>query len=123
MQPASRLGSRPGRRGKLALVAVLAIGAAIGAVPLYRWRAVEEPRTLCLSNMRRLSVALLLYSQDYNGCMPPPAYRLSDGTWRTWTIQLDPYMPLQGILECPSNPPDSARSPQGYRFPCSYALN
>jgi len=103
----------------------LAVVAAVGlTIPLLNWQFAESRRTACLSNQRRLSLALLVYSQDYEGCLPPPEYRLTDGRWRTWIDLLGAYVTREGLTVCPANPATDARNPFfDYPYPHSYALN
>jgi hypothetical protein len=104
-------------------VGVLIILAIAGGIPALRVQKYWEQRTLCQTNLRRLSTSLLLYAQDYEGALPPPESR-QQGVWRSWVDMADPYKKGQDIEECPANPAVGARhAVLGYPFPCSYALN
>lgn len=85
----------------------------------------QSARTGCLTNERRLSTALFLYAQDYDGRIPPVAYRRSDGKWRTWFSLLSHYTAGQDIAVCPtySGEPHAHDVYNGYEFPATYALN
>jgi hypothetical protein len=114
------------RRGLLA--AVVLIAAVIGLSPLLAWQKMGQQRALSLNNMRRLGNGLLLYAQDWDGCLMPPAKRLPDGAWQTWPEGLRPYVAPQSTFVNPANPValsgKGARHPvYGYPVRTSYALN
>jgi len=104
--------------GILALVAsMMAAGA------LAHWQIVNERRTSCQSNERKLAIALLLYSQDYDSCLPRPEVRTGD-TWINWMDVLGPYTDARALGTCPANPGRGARSAMSLApYPYSYALN
>jgi prepilin-type processing-associated H-X9-DG protein len=111
-----------------AATAVVAIAALLCAgFTLVRIEVRESARTECLSNERRLSTALLLYSQDHDGRLPPPDYPdpgLGSAGWRDWVGILQPYSTTEHIAECPANGAGGAKEARhGYAFPYSYALN
>ncbi len=102
---------------------VLIVMAIAGGIPAVRLQQYWEQRASCQTNLRRLSTALLLYAQDYEGALPPTESRQGD-VWRSWVEMADPYKKGQDIEECPSNPAAGARhATLGYPFSCSYALN
>lgn len=120
LQASPRLWLRS-RKSYMVLLASIIIG--VSAL-LLQWRSVQSAKTSCQTNLRRLSTALLLYSQDHDGALPPIHYQLSDGTWRHWVTILGPYFEPRKITVCPANPADDAREPwRNYPFPHSYALN
>jgi prepilin-type processing-associated H-X9-DG protein len=93
---------------------------------LSRWQQSELRRTRSLNNMRRLATGLLLYAQDWDGRMMPPATRLPDGHWLTWAQILDAYVQPSSTFLNPANPPGSTppRHPKdGYPIKTGYALN
>lgn len=92
-------------------------------VPAFRWQDYWEKRTLCQSNLRRLSNALLLYAQDHDGSLPPTESS-QNGVWRSWVELADAYKKGQELESCPANPAEGARhATLGYPFPYSYAMN
>lgn len=106
------------------LAAGLAVVTAIAAVVLGTVGFREARRTLCLSNQRRLSVALLIYAQDNTGCLPPVRSKLETERTRFWLEAIDAYLPLRGLGACPANPAaDCQDTRTGDRFGGSYALN
>ncbi len=67
-------------------------------------KAKEKARRIkCLSNMRQLSMGLMMYSGDYEDELPP---RNGDN----WTVKLYPYYQDVSILKCPSDENGSRRS-------------
>lgn len=93
------------------------------ATPLLAWRTYETDRVECLSNLRRISEALLLYAQDHNGCLMPPDYPTAHG-YRTWVDISRTYLGQRGLNTCPANPaPHCIQAIHHFPFPHSYALN
>ncbi|MBM3496729.1 MAG: hypothetical protein FJX72_20775 [Armatimonadetes bacterium] len=108
-----------------AAVAVVVVVALIAAgIPAMQLRSYQMGRVRCQTNLRRLSMALLLYAQDHDYRFPPPDYRTPAGGYRTWVDLLRMYIDRQRILECPWNPVgDGKHKQKGFTFRCSYALN
>jgi len=61
-------------------------------------------RATCLSNMRQLALAIIMFAQDYNECLPNAS---------VWMDSLDPYIKSKVLFHCPSD--------IGHDY--SYALN
>jgi prepilin-type processing-associated H-X9-DG protein len=117
--------TRPRRKGRFSLPVLLALGivAVLIGIPAIRWQQISVARVSCLTNERRLASALMLYSQDHNGCLPPTEIRTANG-WKSWINLADPYIRAQEIVECASNSARGAKhATLGYSFPYSYALN
>src|ERR1051326_4729117 len=102
-----RNGSRP-RSGftlieLLVVVAIIAILAGI-LFPVFA-QAREKARTItCASNLRNLGTAMLMYTQDYDECLPlsastsaAPPYYLN------WHDIIDPYVKNKKVWLCPSS--------------------
>ena len=87
----------------LVVIAIIAILAAI-LFPVFA-RAREKARqTSCLSNVKQIMLANIMYAQDYDEVLIPAAlpYALEDGTWVSWYHILEPYLKNEQILRCPS---------------------
>lgn len=85
----------------LVVIAIIAILAAI-LFPVFA-RAREKARqTQCLSNVKELALAMLMYAQDYDESICP--YVDSDYHFSTmaWWVVIDPYIKNEQIRDCPS---------------------
>src|SRR3989442_291746 len=122
----------------LVVIAVIAIPAAL----LFPGFAVMRGRarmTACVSNMRQIGSALMMYAQDYDETFPYIRLHQRDYVWRN---AIQPYVKNSGVFACPSNPisrscpPDPARKsdPKGicaegwmdeatHSMAISYAMN
>ncbi len=86
----------------LVVIAIIAILAAI-LFPVFA-RAREKARqTSCLSNLKQIGTAMLMYVQDYDERYGQSLSGTAIGTV-TCYHQLMPYMKNDQILQCPSNP-------------------
>lgn len=103
----------------LVVVSIIALMAAI-LMPVFLQARDSARRNGCASNQRQIGVALLTYSDDYGGFLPPSAITISyTGETRTWDQLLMPYIQDVRIFKCPS---DIQKRPTG-ALPRSYALN
>ncbi len=86
----------------LVVIAIIAILAAI-LFPVFA-RARESARTTsCLSNVKQLCLAALMYAQDYDEVLPCDYYACNSSTTHARLVgQILPYMKNQQILYCPS---------------------
>jgi len=126
----------------LVVIAIIAILAAI-LFPVFA-QAREKARAIsCMSNLKNLGNATMMYVQDYEetypcGWMPKnnPADPL-DGT-TMWRMALQPYIQKYisdpknqyldftkinsfGVLSCPSQPANSTFGPTSYGYNCAYS--
>ncbi len=87
----------------LVVIAIIAILAAI-LFPVFA-RAREKARqTSCLSNVKQLGLAILMYAGDYDERMVMNYNDDVPGArWVHWWELLGPYMKNQQMLVCPSN--------------------
>ena len=136
----------------LVVIAIIAILAAI-LFPVFAQARAKARQIACVSNLKQLSTAALMYKQDYDGYTPiirecsgifPPcqAGKVTLG----WMDLIQPYVKNNGVFKCPEDStsivPVPAGTPilttanpgQGYVFGdpstkpggqnrCSYALN
>jgi prepilin-type N-terminal cleavage/methylation domain-containing protein/prepilin-type processing-associated H-X9-DG protein len=111
----------------LVVIAIIAILAAI-LFPVFAQAREKARQTSCLSNMKQLGLATLMYVQDYDETTP------IGRTWSTnpaggfqpgWANVIEPYMKNIGILRCPSDSGvDGNNAPSGGLGPwISYAAN
>jgi len=81
----------------LVVIAIIAILAAI-LFPVFA-RAREKARqTACLSNLKQIGLAILMYADDYDEALP--GYQQPWGV--EWKDLLEPYMRNKQITVCPS---------------------
>jgi prepilin-type processing-associated H-X9-DG protein len=109
----------------LVVIALLALLAGILFPVFARARALAR-RTQCLSNLRQLAGAHLLYVQDWDEKLPPwilpgPARQGEPETSRAWTTFLQPYLRSHAILRDPDAPPVVATE-QGPPYLADYSL-
>jgi len=84
----------------LVVIAIIAILAAI-LFPVFA-RAREKARqSSCLSNLKQLGLATLMYTQDYDGRFPAGAYNPGTG-YIFWYQVIYPYTKNSQIYICPS---------------------
>ena len=88
----------------LVVIAIIAILAAI-LFPVFSQARENGRKSVCLSNMRQISNAILMYTQDYDEAFPLNRYHMTastvDATWREVIL---PYSKNIAIFKDPSNP-------------------
>ena len=118
----------------LVVIAIIAILAAI-LFPVFA-RAREKARqTSCLSNVKQIALAFMMYVQDYDETMPPGYYyvfpieygwdfALDWSAWPSVTVHpglINPYTKNNQLQQCPSFRGDPAGRPTtGYGYNTSY---
>ncbi len=98
----------------LVVIAIIAILAAI-LFPVFAQAREKARQTSCLSNLKQIGLAMLMYAQDFdetypNGWHPDGAARLYDGV-DMWRISMLPYLGLHTTVHANAdlyNPPDQA---------------
>ncbi len=85
----------------LVVIAIIAILAAI-LFPVFA-RAREKARqTTCLSNVKQITLGILMYAQDYDEMLVPAAMYYATPNYWTWMYLLQPYVKNQQLFTCPS---------------------
>ncbi len=85
----------------LVVIAIIAILAAI-LFPVFA-RAREKARQAsCLSNVKQITLGLLMYAQDYDGRWVRTRTIPGHAGWATWTAAIYPYVKNDQIYRCPS---------------------
>jgi len=86
----------------LVVITIIAILVAI-LFPVFV-RAKEAARkTVCLSNLRQLGMASVMYASDYDGWLPCDYYACNSNTTHSRLVeQIHPYLGSMDILYCPS---------------------
>jgi prepilin-type N-terminal cleavage/methylation domain-containing protein/prepilin-type processing-associated H-X9-DG protein len=102
----------------LVVISIIAILAAI-LMPVFA-RAREAGRqSNCLSNLRQLGTAAMLYTQDFDDALPPAATAriLPNGMYEEWYDVIHPYAKNNAIFHCPSSTEgDRNASPSAYNM-------
>jgi prepilin-type N-terminal cleavage/methylation domain-containing protein len=129
----------------LVVIAVIAILAAL-LLPVFAQVRERARMVACMSNMRQIGHALMIYVQDYDETFPYISFHGHDGAKGShtfvWKNAIRPYLKSLDVLACPSNPygrtvpgvPSSIPSTPGsnaagwevepeQRMPISYAMN
>jgi len=97
----------------LVVIAIIAILAAI-LFPVFA-RAREKARqTSCLSNVKEIALASLMYAQDYDECPPGQLMGRPAGGYYTWCDIVQPYCKNEQIFVCPSSKPWPASGGCGF---------
>ena len=85
----------------LVVIAIIAILASI-LFPVFAQAREKARQISCLSNLRNLGTAMLMYTQDYDERVPPAAYA-TPTSFLAWYDLIDPYVRNKNIWHCPSN--------------------
>src|SRR5438045_3772273 len=90
----------------LVVIAIIAILAAI-LFPVFAQAREKARQTSCLSNLRQLSSAMLMYAGDYDERFPPVVGRSTRQETNlyqiSWMARLEPYTKNRGVFICPSS--------------------
>lgn len=85
----------------LVVIAIIAILAAI-LFPVFAQARGKARQASCLSNMKQLGTAALMYSQDYDETF---AMGVGSGWWdSTWYRTVAPYVKSDNVFRCPDDP-------------------
>ena len=93
----------------LVVIAIIAVLAAI-LFPVFAQAREKARQAACLSNMKQIGTALMMYQQDFDETFPMryggpcPADCNAQGYQRTWKDMLMPYLKNKDVYKCPSNP-------------------
>jgi len=96
----------------LVVIAIIAILAAI-LFPVFAQARAKARQTACLSNMKQIGTAVMMYTQDYDETYPVNNFAYGRGTatfLASWMIHLDPYMKNLQIFECPDSRVPASRT-------------
>src|SRR5438876_3304782 len=112
----------------LVVIAIIAILAAM-LFPVFAQAREKARQASCMSNLRQIGTASLMYAQDYDEQMI--GTELGQDPEYFWGEMLDPYVKNRQVLSCPSADSKlqfSAPLPGfpngiGYEWSYSYALN
>jgi prepilin-type N-terminal cleavage/methylation domain-containing protein/prepilin-type processing-associated H-X9-DG protein len=98
----------------LVVIAIIAILAAI-LFPVFAKAREKAKQTQCLSNMKQLGLAMMMYGTDYDDRLPistytyastpvPPCLSTTEGWHKcyNWMYCIQPYIRNRGLFRCPS---------------------
>src|SRR5579862_6261757 len=89
----------------LVVIAIIAILAAI-LFPVFAQAREKARQTSCLSNMKELILANLMYVQDYDEAFCNEGVPGPNDNWgwqMTWQFETQPYIKNYDIMRCPSD--------------------
>jgi prepilin-type N-terminal cleavage/methylation domain-containing protein len=88
----------------LVVIAIIAILAAL-LFPVFAQAREKARQTSCLSNLKQLGTAMLMYAQDNDGFFPPTVGRTAGQTWYeiSWMHMIQPYVKNLGVFVDPSS--------------------
>ena len=86
----------------LVVIAIIAILAAI-LFPVFARAREQARKTSCVSNLRQIGAATLMYAQDYDEILPPVNLGACPGpTSVSWADMIFPYVRNEKVFDCPS---------------------
>ena len=107
----------------LVVIAIIAILAAI-LFPVFAKAREKARQTSCLSNMKQINLAVLMYTSDYDETYPGVrmCYQVN-GVGVSWRRLVVPYIRNQSLFQCPSNQERLASCEESdLQMPTSYAF-
>ena len=108
------------------LLIVIAIIALLSALlfPVFSRIRENARRTSCQSNLKQITLAFSLYTQDSDEKLPPMEYGDTAGFTVSWRQLTNAYAKSPRVYACPSNPFNNvAAGPDDGAFPISYGGN
>jgi len=85
----------------LVVIAIIAILAAI-LFPVFAQARDKARQSTCVSNLKQLGTASLMYAQDYDGHYVP-WYGDGRAKGQGWSVSIMPYVKNEGVFVCPSD--------------------
>ncbi len=105
----------------LVVIAIIAILAAI-LFPVFA-RAREKARqSSCLSNVKQISLGVLMYAQDFDEMLPHSNYRDAAGVGYSFIQFVNPYINSAQVFDCPTQAV-AVPAPISYNDSRSYCFN
>jgi prepilin-type N-terminal cleavage/methylation domain-containing protein/prepilin-type processing-associated H-X9-DG protein len=86
----------------LVVIAIIAILAAI-LFPVFAKAREKARQTSCLSNLKEIGLAALMYAQDYDERLPLAAMYFNTPDYMVWMYVIQPYVKNIQIFTCPSD--------------------
>jgi prepilin-type N-terminal cleavage/methylation domain-containing protein/prepilin-type processing-associated H-X9-DG protein len=111
----------------LVVIAIIAILAAI-LFPVFAKAREKARETSCLSNVKQITLGIMMYKEDYDGLFPL-AYQSNSslpGGGQSWAVAVHPYIKQDikdGIWWCPSSGLDKVPWQAGHSAYVQYGYN
>jgi prepilin-type N-terminal cleavage/methylation domain-containing protein/prepilin-type processing-associated H-X9-DG protein len=115
--PVSVRGRRPAAFTLIELLVVIAIIAILAAIlfPVFAQARAKARQVACLSNMKQIGTAVMMYSQDYDELIVP-SQNGGGTTLVSWPTLIFPYIKNRDVFVCPAgNEAPSAPDPTQVR--------
>jgi prepilin-type N-terminal cleavage/methylation domain-containing protein len=90
----------------LVVIAIIAILAAI-LFPVFARARAKAMQNTCLSNVKEISLSLLMYASDFDNYLPNCKYCSSYATYPSWWDCVYPYIKNEQIAFCPMDNGDN----------------
>ncbi len=93
----------------LVVIAIIAILAAI-LFPVFSRAREQARKAVCMSNEKQLSMAIMMYIQDWDEAFPPVRFGAGRPCWDpapiyvSWRTLVQPYVKNWNVFDCPSFP-------------------
>lgn len=105
----------------MVVIAIIAMLAGI-LLPVVAKARDKARQTACLSNMRQIGMALMMYVQDWQG-YPGHHFVCPDGLHVRWWNAIERYQPSSGLFHCPKVPQWEAGRNMAYGYNYQYLGN
>ncbi len=108
------------------LVVVISIILILAAMllPVFEQAVKAAEAVSCLANVRHLALASQLYTDDYDGRLPPALIEIPNSTQKNcWDVLLLPYIDNQQIYLCPADENPTAGPAYTNSLMHSYGIN
>ncbi len=108
------------------MVVVISIILILGAMvlPVLEKATKKAEAVSCLSNIRNIGLAAIMYADDYDGHYPPAVVDIPNSTYANcWDILLLPYLRSNEIFICPMDEVPTPGPAWTYSLPHSYGIN
>jgi len=88
----------------LVVISIIAILAAM-LLPALAQAKEKARQTKCINSVHQQTLAVIMYSDDHDGMLPPTAYNDPEGDEIDWPAMLDPYVKqISRVHLCPTDP-------------------
>ena len=93
----------------LVVIAIISILASM-LLPVFATARERARAASCMNNLKQIGTACMIYTQDYDECMPETAIKNSAGTDISWDGQIASYIKANAVFKCPDDVASDTRS-------------